>query len=374
MMVKLCRYGNREFYSLSDLRCGLQYSTSSATDRLGKTHFMVDYLVNSLRFSREAAVSASTKVTHLKSTHNPDLVLNFFKQSGLDKTHVRNIISLIPRLLSSNVDKTLKPKMRVLQDLGLSGSDLVEVITSNPSFFKRGLDTHIVPSIDFLKTIVRSDENVVKAIKKKTWLLSSNNTKRMQPNVVILQKCGISKEKIEKLVLRTPRRLLQNPKWLEDIVLRVENQLGIPRNSAMFSYGIDVLASMSKATLEFKYEIFKSFGWSESDIITMARNLPFCLSLSEVKIRNGLTFFMKELGYEPGYLASHPKLLMHSLEKRVLPRNAVLKVLKEKNLIRTNPSLCYIVCLPESKFMEEFVLQYKDVTPDVYEAYINVKR
>ncbi|CAK9184922.1 unnamed protein product [Ilex paraguariensis] len=366
-MNRLRSHSIADRFSFSGLRCLLQYSTSTA-------HFMVDYLIDSLGFSREEAISASTKVTHLKSPKNPDLVLNLLKQIGFDNTQIKNIVFSAPTLLSSDVDKTLKPKIRVLQDLGLSGSDLAKFIKGNRGLFNRGLDTHIIPSLDYLRRALRSDENVIRALKRSQWLLTCNTLKKMPPNVLLLRKCGLSIEKIEKFIINNPRYVLQKPEWLEEIVHRVEEELGIPRVSRMFLYGIDALASSSKSTLERKFGIFRSFGWSNSEISTMARNLPYCLSLSEAKIRNALNYFMKEIGYAPGYLASHPKLLMHSLEKRVVPRNEVLKILIEKKLNKSKQSLYAVVCLTESKFIEDYVLPYKNKMPDLYGAYNNRMR
>ncbi|KAK4722348.1 hypothetical protein R3W88_012581 [Solanum pinnatisectum] len=112
--------------------------------------------------------------------------------------------------------------------------------------------------------------------------------------------------------------------------------------------------------LDRKIGIFKSFGWSDDDILHMFRKLPYCLSLSEVRIQKALNLFMKELGVKSVYLVSYPTLLMHSLEKRVVPRMQVLKILDEKKLKRRELILYTVVRLTESKFMEYFVLPYKD--------------
>lgn len=132
---------------------------------------------------------------------------------------------------------------------------------------------------------------MVKAIKKSKWLLSFDIPERFPPDLLSLQKSGFSNEKIEKLIIQNPRYLIQNPEWLKDIIRRVKEELGITRDSAMLFYGVDALASVSKSTIEIKYGIFRSFGWSNSDITTMARKLPYCLNLSEAKICNGLNFF-----------------------------------------------------------------------------------
>ncbi|KAJ8531031.1 hypothetical protein K7X08_025762 [Anisodus acutangulus] len=167
---------------------------------------MPEFLVNSLGYSKEKATSASTMVTFLKPGNNkPDLVLNFFKQIGLDKTQIKLLISPAPRLLFADVSKTLEPKIKVLQEFGLSGSDLVRVISRSGTF-------------------LRTD-------------------RAMAPNISLLQNLGCSSLDIEKLVLRNPRIFLQKPEWLEDIV---EKDFCIRRDSRMFFYGVESISSLSE--------------------------------------------------------------------------------------------------------------------------------
>ncbi|XP_060193229.1 uncharacterized protein LOC132622615 [Lycium barbarum] len=134
----------------------------------------------------------------------------------------------------------------------------------------------------------------------------------------------------------------------------------------MFSYAFHTLVSQKKSSCEKKIEIFKSFGWSDDDVLTMFRKLPYCIALSEAKIQEILNLYMKELGLEPAYLASHPAILTYSLEKRVVPRMQVLKILDQKKLERRKWSLYSVLMLTESKFVEYFVLPYKDQIPDLY--------
>lgn len=228
-MYKLLNQGIRLLVFASSYRCLLRYSTSETGNPLYKSQFVVDYLINLVGFSREEAICASAKVTQFKSTRKPDSVLNFFIQSGLDKTNIKDIVSFEPKLLLSDAEKTLKPKVSFFQELGLSGSDLVKVITANPFVFSRGLHTYIMPCINYLRTVLKNDEKVVRALKKTSWLLSCPSSGRMKSNILFLQKCGISDKRIEKLILRNSRIFAQKPKWLEEAAVTVEEKIGIPR-------------------------------------------------------------------------------------------------------------------------------------------------
>ncbi|KAG5612529.1 hypothetical protein H5410_023810 [Solanum commersonii] len=76
--------------------------------------------------------------------------------------------------------------------------------------------------------------------------------------------------------------------------------------STSSKYGFRVVSSQKKSMLDRKIGIFKSFGWSDDDILHMFRKLPYCLALSEVRIQKALNLFMKELGVNSAYLVSYP--------------------------------------------------------------------
>ncbi|KAJ8541783.1 hypothetical protein K7X08_002599 [Anisodus acutangulus] len=342
------------------------YSTPPAS-------IFVEFLVKSLGFSTKEAISISTKVTPWRlRNYEPHLLLDLFEKVGMDKSQIKTLISSSPQLLCHHVHGNLKPKIEALQDLGLSGSDLVTLITKG-DFLKRGLHTIIKPSLDYLKVLLGSHDSVARVVKREPRLLSKNLPKLIPPNISLLQNLGFSRADIDTVFNRRPRFLLNNPKWLERAVEQLEKNFHMPRGSRMFLHGIEVLVSLDELKLERKLYIFRSFGWSDSDICVMVQRLPYCLNTSEAKIRNTLKFFMMELGYESSYLASHASLLKFSLEKRVMLRNEILKILKEKQLVKGGPCLYTVVKCSESQFLEKYVLPFKEKMPELYGLYMKTR-
>ncbi|KAI3757424.1 hypothetical protein L6452_04961 [Arctium lappa] len=169
---------------------GFPYSTICPISPNRNHHLLVDYLTESLRFSKQDDISISTKskVTHLKSTINPDLVLNIFKIYGLNPSQIRQIVSSVPKILTCKANKTLEPKLRVFQELGLSGSDLVTLIKKHPEIFGYGLHTRILPCLKLLRKVLGSDDKVIEAINKSRWLsFTSYSMKRISKNVSLLR-------------------------------------------------------------------------------------------------------------------------------------------------------------------------------------------
>ncbi|CAN4122190.1 unnamed protein product [Withania somnifera] len=351
-----------------------QYSTTAPKTVCDHPHFLVNYLINSLGFSKGEAISTNTKVLRLKSKGNPKFALNLFEQSGLDKTHIGKIVSAVPRLLFCDVDKSLKPKLDIFQDLGLSGSDVVKVVTGSVSVLGSLKVSDMRFCISYLREVLGSDEYVVKAIKKKPCLLSVKACERLRVNMLFFQSIGFTNEDIKKFILQNPYTLLASPEMVKEKVERLRNEFRISRSSGMFIHGVDVFISMKESTIDTKLDVLRDYGWSKWDIIKLVQVLPYCLRLSQMRIRAALDFYMLQLGLKPAYLASHPTLLMFSMEKRVLPRLEIMRSLVEKKLYDEDYNL-YTVLLPsEQKFYQVYVLAHKDKMPDVCEQYNKIQQ
>nr|XP_009794322.1 PREDICTED: uncharacterized protein LOC104241104 [Nicotiana sylvestris] len=191
----------------------------------------------------------------------------------------------------------------------------------------------------------------------------------METNVLLLRNYGFSDMMIKKIVLRNPNSITQKPEWFKDFLHKVEKDFRVTPDSATFLYGFRALACQKQSTLEKNIGIFKSFGWSDDQIVEMFRKLPHCVTFSEVRIEKALNLYMKELSFEPAYLASRPALLACSMENKVVPRMQVLNILDEKKLERRKLALYPVLMLTESKFIDYFVLPYKDQIPDLHESH-----
>ncbi|KAL3514032.1 hypothetical protein ACH5RR_026749 [Cinchona calisaya] len=350
------------------------YSTSAAAAARPQknTRFLEEYLIKSLGFSKIEAISTSSKFIRSNPIKkDPNLVVNFLLNLGLTKSHIKNVVYKSPQLLFSDVDKTLLPKITYLQGLGLSGLDLAKLLVKYHRILVRGLDNHLVPRIEYLRKLLGTDDKVVLALKKFALVPGNRALEKMERNVLLLRDNGFCSDDIAKFVIKNPIKFfIRDSEMLQDVLRRVEYEWGIPRDATMFSYAVDVLSSSSKSKIDAKFEILRSYGWSDVEILRIVRILPPVLNLSEARMRRVLDYFMKEVGCTPDYLASRPVLFTLSLEGRVKPRNEVLKILNEKKLNMRNASLCKVLYLRESQFQDAYLLPYKDVLPDMYESYL----
>nr|XP_043637283.1 uncharacterized protein LOC122608264 [Erigeron canadensis] len=349
-------------------------SILSSNDEPPKPHSaVVDFLMDSVGFTREAAIAASNKVPSLKPTKNPQLVISILKQYGLDNTHIKHVISCAPKILKCWPNKNLEPKFRFFRDNGFSGSDLVDLIKRNPRLLGVGLETQIIPVIGIIRRLVGTNEEAMDAIKKSKSLFSITSPaylKNMSSNVAELQIRGLSNKQVLYLITTRPRCVAVNPASFNSQLVWIVEELGIPENSPMFTYAIAATVASSKLTLEKKLKILRSYKWREEEIATFVRTYPTYFCCSEAKIREGLNFFMKDLGFAATYLVTNNFLLGLSLEKRVKPRFKVLEILKDKKLIRSKPSLASLLVYSELKFLN-FLQRFENELPGLIETYTN---
>nr|XP_043614571.1 uncharacterized protein LOC122586657 [Erigeron canadensis] len=389
--------------------CGFRHYSTAVTPiacNRNSNHFIVDYLMNTFLFSKQDAISMSSKgiFPHPKSTAKYESVVNTFKNYGLNNTQIKDIIFYAPHILTCKPHKTLQPKLRVFQELGLSGSDLVSLVKSNPVIFKCGLHTRIIPGLDLLKRLVGgSDENVIQVVKNFRWFYASNsrmnrlstnasilrnvgllnqinhihfvllNTDkltRISANVTLLRRYGVPDVKISKLLVQHPMRMQKEPGLFESKMEYVERNLGISRHEPMFIHALVKVMYRGDSEIEKKKLIFRSFGWSDDEIGALIRAQPSCLDQSEAYLSEKLNFFKKDLNCKPLYLMGCTCFWTLSLEKRLKPRYEVYKILKQKELVKDIPAFYTIVQYPESKFIR-FLKKFESKVPNLCETYVN---
>ncbi|XP_074311893.1 uncharacterized protein LOC141647562 [Silene latifolia] len=340
------------------------------------------FLVENLGFSEQQSLSISPKiaagwradgghsrVSALTFAANANSVIHFFKSHGFNDSQIRNLVSCYPPILNIKLHQTLIPKFKVLQDLGISASDLISVISANPNLVIHRLDSVLQDFSELLGT----PENLVSFLKKRRlfWANASSRD-HLISNVRLLENdYGISTDIIRRHIVRHEGTFLRNSELFRKTLMEVEHKWGISPTSGMFLYGVHVFGCYTPELIESKIQLLKSFGWNQSHIMTLVKKLPHFLRISEARLTKSLEFLMNEMGYEPTFLACRPALLTCSLETRLLPRQRILVVLREKGLISTACTLYNAAVLTESKFFLKFVQPFKDDVPDLYKNYLS---
>ena len=309
-----------------------------------------NYLINRYGFSSETASKASTVIRTPEKSYS---ILEFLEQSGFSNTQLERTVELFPLILTSDLEKTLMPKIKFFQDSDLTSDDIAKIIASEPYILHQSLDRRLVPSLVLLKRFLGTNVIVSEVLKVCGRFLRRDLEKTMIPNVEFMMSCGISKSQIIQFLLKYPRSFILKPDRIKECVNKAK-ELGHDENSMMLMYAIRVLSSMSKETWELKLDLFRKFGWSEDDILYSFKRAPQVFAVSERKLKEVTGFLLSSGRCDSSVLAQQPELLLYSLETRIKPRIQILDILKRNNFVLGNASLATILSMNDKKFFDKY--------------------
>jgi mTERF domain-containing protein len=159
----------------------------------------VSFLQNSCGLSLESAISASEKL-NIENPKNPNSVLDLLRTHGLTQTHIRNLISSRPQLLSADLENTLKPNMELFESLGFSCASLAKMLCKDP----RVLESDAYTVVEFFRAHGFSDEQISTLTMKRPRLYLLNAHKIFKPKLEFFKSLGLSDLEIAKLLSTRP--------------------------------------------------------------------------------------------------------------------------------------------------------------------------
>ncbi|XP_022741864.1 uncharacterized protein LOC111293345 [Durio zibethinus] len=335
----------------------LFFSSSTTTQAPKPSLYVADHFIKKHNFSPELALKVASSLIYLRDPGKCDSIISFLKESGFSKSHIEEAVKRRPSLLSSSLEKSIKPKFKIFRDIGFSSNDVADIVSGDPWVLSRSVDDGIAPSISVLKSVVGSNASVVKLLKTSAWFLKSDLQKTMMPNIEFMRSCGISSSQIVRYVFSFPRFFLHKPESIEQFVQRADD-MGFNRNSTMFLAAIRMLSSMSEENWELKLKLFRSLGFSEEDIMSTFRRTPQVFAVSERKIKEVTEFLLSRKNIDISFIINHPTVLFFSIEHRLKPRLPVFEILERKNLLSRKVRLNTLFMMSEKRFREKYVRPY----------------
>lgn len=335
---------------------------SSTPNPNPKNTVLVDYLINSLKFSKDEALSVSSSYARTKSLENPQEVVRFFKGLGFSDAHIHSIARAVPCVLFTDIGKILKPKVTFLQELGLR-----DLIFRNPCVLRASQKRTLRPSIHLIKKVFESDgrcksekrvsEDLLRVLTRCSKICYL--TSRVEANILYLESRGIVGSQLSTLLLNRSRLFALPKEKVEELVSRAAD-MNFHMGSRMLVHAITVLSCASLKTLDGRFEIFRKFGFSKGELASMFRKSPHTFALSEAHLGRKLEFFLNEMKIDRLVIVGFPRLLCSSLEKRIIPRCNVLLVLKSRGLLRRDLGLHTAMCISDKRFSEKYILPFRD--------------
>lgn len=351
-------------FSLYSLRSFLS-SFSTASNSKENT-FIIDYLNATFKFSTIQSFYISKRVSSSRIPQNPFFVLTFFKQIGFSEAQVLFMVRKKPQILFTDVDKILRPKIEFFQVLGLEGAKLCNFISKNSPILTYSLKKTLVPSVKFIRKIVCGENDFIYVLHRCGWILPKY--KRLLDNVVFLERSGIVGSHLAMLLKLHPRLFIAHQSTIEKQVSRAM-ELGFREDSKMFVHAIHSICSLSYTNFRRKLELLTCFGFSKDEGLQMFRRSPTLLRTSEKKLKIGMEFFLHTVMLPKSFLVNRSRVLMYSMEDRVVPRYRVFQLLVSKKLCKKDPSYMYVLCLSEEKFLDKYISQFKENAEELLVAY-----
>ncbi|XP_031271556.1 transcription termination factor MTERF2, chloroplastic-like [Pistacia vera] len=343
-------------------------SFSTNIEQVEKDHsFTVSYLINSCGLSTEKAKSVSKRIK-LQSAEQPDSVLKVLRNHGFTASHIIKAVGRRPSLLLANPERSILRKFEFFKSFGVTDAELVSVCSSTPSILGHSLENLLIPNYKFLKSVLLSDENVIKSFRKKSWLFQRDLPKNVSPKLTVLRELGMPEPLIALILICYAPIVFQNRENFDKNVKKVI-EMGFDPQKCGFIHAMQVFASLSQSTLEQKFDTFKGWGWSDEDIMLAFRKCPIFLNASESKIINAMDFLVNKMGWQSTDIALYPDVFLMTLEKRIIPRCLVIKVLQSKGLVKKNLSLGPFLRPVEKLFLDRFVTKYLDQVPKLMNIY-----
>ncbi|KAM2293708.1 hypothetical protein ACFXTI_028291 [Malus domestica] len=342
------------------------------TSKLSETHHdsTVNYLINSCGLSPEGAILAS-KWVKLRSSKRADAVLSFLRNHGFSETQISKLVRTYPQFLNSNPEKTLLPKLEFFTSLGVSEEDLATTLGNEPILLARSLEKQILPTYNFLRSMISGGGGgeIASVFRHCTRIFLEGHSKNVEPNIGILRESGMPQSCISLMVAHFTLALMQNRKKFAQVVGEVK-QMGFDMEKSMSVMAIKALSSANSKSIRTRNcEVYKSRGWSEDDVLSAFKRHPVCMTRSEKKIMQVMEFVVNKMGLSSQMIVKAPVIMGYSLEKRIIPRFSVLKVLMLKGLMDENRNLGWVLCFTEKQFLERFVTRYRTEVPQLSSVY-----
>ncbi|KZV54353.1 Mitochondrial transcription termination factor family protein [Dorcoceras hygrometricum] len=313
------------------------------------------------------AVPVSEKL-RFDSPEKPNSVVTMFKDFGFSQKQIADIVSKRPKILLSK-EKTLLPKLEFFKFVGFPMAQLSTFLARDPTMLCRSLKHQLIPSYNFLKSMLLTDERVAIAMQQSRRITKQNPTKNITPNVAVLKELAVPDSCVMLLLTHHPETLVEDTVEFKEAVKKVL-EMGFDPLRSRFVLALHVVAEKTnKRIWDRCYEAYRSWGWSKDDVFLAFRRHPNCMIVSQSKIHRTMDFLVNKMGWDSRIVLRFPAAMLYNLENGIMPRCAVVWVLLSRSLIAKEVKLSVLLVPTETRFLEKFVTRYKEEVPELYDVY-----
>ncbi|GLJ33163.1 hypothetical protein SUGI_0667620 [Cryptomeria japonica] len=294
------------------------------------------------------------------------------ESNGCKPDQIAKIIMGSPKIVTIGVEK-MQPKLQLLKESGIEGPNLARVLTCKPQLLATSLNRELLPKIKLLKTTFVSHDLFIKAVVRTPSILTYNLEKAMKPSLAFFEGHGL--RGMELATFLYSRLSLLRISSFTPAQIELIGKTGVPKESRMYKYILDVVATYRLESLESKMHNLQLCGLSSEETMELFRNSPLVLHYSTDKVRQTMQFLINDVGLPANSVVKRPHLLGKNLEKVIKPRFLVLQEIKSLNGLGNFDAKQFssIITMPEAKFLSKIVEGHPQSTTlyGVYEKAIS---
>ncbi|KAG6523227.1 hypothetical protein ZIOFF_013081 [Zingiber officinale] len=228
-----------------------------------------------------------------------------------------------------DVKQTLKPKLELFRGIGFVGTALPMFLSAKPILLTYSVEKQLLPNAEFLKSILKTNENLVDALKHPPWFIIFDTRTTILPKVDALHAYDVPDEVILVLLICYGYALLTDTVLFNEVFDEIKKMRICPRITT-FARALGVLAGLPAKKWGEKVENLRGLGCLLGSCPWGLRNATSHSWVSTEETGKIMKFMEEKLGWTPEHTVKYPTVLLLSLEKRMMPRYAVLRVLMHK--------------------------------------------
>lgn len=281
----------------------------------------------------------------------------------MDKLHFSTpVIAAHPNLLMFNLERRIIPRCAVFNLLVSRGtrkmkmSEVELFMVSDEKF----ANTYVRPYLDELPELVDALEGRVKFEGLELSCYGEANLESLRDHLV-------PRASVKRLIKKYPNVMKVNPSHFASVV-RGLKKLGLYLSSDKFVDALGILGSLSDQTSKMKFSLYRSFGWSEDDIHAALVRQPLFVGVPDKEIKRKVHVLRDRFGWTPLSISENPTILLLDLEKRIIPRCSVLKLLVSTKTARIKNRPQFFT-MSDRQFFKTYINKFQNKVPQLLELY-----
>eukprot|EP00439_Symbiodinium_sp_Y106_P007387 s540_g1.t1 len=279
------------------------------------------------RLDREARVFAKDADLIGMSNCSSSLQVQEFLQRALHVTSAQaeKSIERYPQMFRRHVDDHVKPTVEWIKGLGLSQSQVAKVILGRPHVLGLSIEANLKPTVEWIKGLGLSQSQVAKGILGHPQMLGYSIEANLKPTVEWIKGLGLSQSQVAKVILGRPQvlglsleaNLKPTVEWIKGLGLS-QSQVAKVILGRPHVLGYSIVANL-KPTVEW----IKGLGLSQLQVAKVIATFPQMLGLSIEANLKPTVEWIKGLGLSQSQvakvIATFPQVLGLSIEANLKP-------------------------------------------------------